>query len=50
MIDAGIKGVSLSLDSLDPATHDRFRGVEGAWDNTVNGSKVLQQTGLPFIV
>ncbi len=50
MIDAGIKGVSLSLDSLDPATHDRFRGVEGAWDNTVNGSKVLQQAGLPFIV
>ena len=50
MIDAGIKGVSLSLDSLDPATHDRFRGVEGAWDNTVNGSEVLQQLGLPFIV
>ena len=50
MIDAGIKGVSLSLDSLDPATHDRFRGVEGAWQNTVDGSKVLQRAGLPFIV
>ena len=50
MIDAGIKGVSLSLDSLDPETHDRFRGVEGAWQNTVNGSRVLSAAELPFIV
>ena len=48
--DAGIKGVSLSLDSLDAATHDLFRGVQGAWDNTVNGSKILHDAGLPFIV
>ncbi len=50
MAEAGIKGVSLSLDSLDPATHDRFRGVEGAWGNTVDGSKVLLKAGLPFII
>ncbi|MGH7546159.1 MAG: SPASM domain-containing protein, partial [Gemmatimonadota bacterium] len=50
MIDAGIRGVSLSLDALDAATHDRFRGVEGAWENTVHGSKVLTERGLPFIV
>lgn len=47
---AGIKGLSLSLDSLDPATHDLFRGVQGAWDNTVKGSQVLRRAGLPFIV
>ncbi|MEE9132175.1 MAG: radical SAM protein [Gemmatimonadota bacterium] len=50
VIDAGIRGVALSLDSLDPATHDLFRGVQGAWDNTVNGSKVLRAAGLPFII
>lgn len=50
MIDAGIKGVSLSLDSLDPAAHDAFRAVKGAWENTVNGSKVLSEAGLPFII
>lgn len=50
MIDAGIRGVSLSLDALDPATHDRFRGVEGAWHNTVDGSRILKEMGLPFIV
>jgi radical SAM protein with 4Fe4S-binding SPASM domain len=47
---AGIKGVSLSLDSLDRETHDRFRGVQGAWDNTVTGSAVLSRLGLPFII
>lgn len=50
MIDAGIKGLSLSLDSLDPLTHDRFRGVEGAWNNTIEGSAVLRRAGLPFII
>jgi radical SAM protein with 4Fe4S-binding SPASM domain len=50
MIEAAIKGVALSLDSLDAATHDRFRGVEGAWANTVEGSGVLHAAGLPFIV
>ncbi|NIR45644.1 MAG: radical SAM protein [Gemmatimonadetes bacterium] len=50
MIEAGIRGVALSLDSLEAATHDAFRGVQGAWDNTVEGSKVLRAAGLPFIV
>jgi radical SAM protein with 4Fe4S-binding SPASM domain len=50
MIEAGIRGVALSLDSLDPATHDLFRGVQGAWENTVSGSKVLNEAGLPFII
>lgn len=50
MIGAGIRGVALSLDSLDPGTHDRFRGVEGAWQNTVAGSKTLNEVGLPFII
>jgi radical SAM protein with 4Fe4S-binding SPASM domain len=50
IIDAGIKGVALSLDSLDRVTHDRFRGVQGAWDNTVRGSEVLNEAGLPFVV
>jgi radical SAM protein with 4Fe4S-binding SPASM domain len=50
MIASGIRGVSLSLDALDAETHDRFRGVQGAWQNTVNGAEVLTKIGLPFIV
>lgn len=48
--DAGVRGLALSLDSLDPAKHDGFRGVRGAWRNTVDGARVLDEVGLPFIV
>lgn len=48
--DAGARGLSLSLDALDPDRHDRFRRVRGAWQNTVEGAGILNRTGLPFIV
>ena len=47
---AGARGLSLSLDALDPDRHDRFRNVRGAWRNTVEGAEILNATGLPFIV
>ena len=47
---AGARGLSLSLDALDPDRHDRFRRVRGAWQNTVDGAAILNRTGLPFIV
>src|SRR5262245_34934061 len=50
LADAGARGLSLSLDALDPDTHDRFRKVRGAWRNTVEGAEILNRTGLPFIV
>ncbi|MBI2963293.1 MAG: radical SAM protein [Deltaproteobacteria bacterium] len=46
----GARGLSLSLDALDPERHDRFRRVRGAWRNTVEGAKILARAGLPFIV
>src|SRR6266852_846278 len=48
--EAGARGLSLSLDALDPDRHDRFRRVRGAWRNTVEGAEILNRTGLPFIV
>src|SRR5512134_1203805 len=50
LADAGARGLSLSLDALDPDRHDRFRMVRGAWQNTVSGAEILNRTGLPFIV
>jgi AdoMet-dependent heme synthase len=50
LADAGARGLSLSLDALDPDRHDRFRRVRGAWRNTVEGAEILNRTGLPFIV
>src|SRR5262245_51925224 len=50
LAEAGARGLSLSLDALDPERHDRFRRVRGAWQNTVEGAEILNRTGLPFIV
>ena len=50
LAEAGARGLSLSLDALDPDRHDRFRKVRGAWRNTVEGAEILDRTGLPFIV
>ena len=50
LAEAGARGLSLSLDALEPDRHDRFRGVRGAWQNTVEGAEILNRTGLPFIV
>jgi radical SAM protein with 4Fe4S-binding SPASM domain len=48
--EAGARGLSLSLDALDPDRHDGFRKVRGAWKNTVEGAQILHKAGLPFIV
>jgi AdoMet-dependent heme synthase len=50
LAEAGARGLSLSLDALDPDRHDRFRMVRGAWQNTVQGAEILNRTGLPFII
>jgi radical SAM protein with 4Fe4S-binding SPASM domain len=50
LAEAGARGLSLSLDALEPDRHDRFRNVRGAWQNTVDGADILNRTGLPFIV
>jgi AdoMet-dependent heme synthase len=50
LANAGARGLSLSLDALDPVRHDGFRRVRGAWKNTVEGAQILNRAGLPFIV
>jgi radical SAM protein with 4Fe4S-binding SPASM domain len=50
LAEAGARGLSISLDALDPDRHDRFRKVRGAWQNTVEGAEILNRAGLPFIV
>ena len=50
LAEAGARGLSLSLDALDPGRHDGFRKVRGAWQNTVEGAAILNRAGLPFIV
>lgn len=42
----GVHSVSLSLDGVDAATHDRFRGFAGTFDRTVAMAKAIVEAGL----
>jgi radical SAM protein with 4Fe4S-binding SPASM domain len=44
--EAGIKTVSISLDSHIPAQHDAFRGVPGAWEKAIQAIKVLRENDI----
>lgn len=39
--DAGLTEINLSLDSLNEATHDYLRGVNGAWSRVMKAIKYL---------
>jgi radical SAM protein with 4Fe4S-binding SPASM domain len=41
---AGLRYVEISLDSVDPDTHDRFRGMPGMWRRAVEGAKNVVAT------
>ena len=47
---AGVMGVGISLDSLDPETHDDFRGCPGAWQKALSAMDNCRALGLPFQV
>ena len=46
--EAGVRGVGISLDSLDPAYHDGFRGLPGAWDKAMRSMDACRRGGLGF--
>jgi len=50
LVDAGLRGVGVSVDSVQAVQHNRFRGISGAWEKTVAAMSVMRQRGLPFLV
>ena len=44
--NAGVKTVSISLDSCTPERHDDFRGVKGSWQRAVQAITALRQNGV----
>jgi len=48
MAEAGIKRISISLDGASREVHDRFRGVEGAFDGALNGVEMAKKAGIEF--
>lgn len=45
---AGTMGVGISVDSLNPDSHDSFRGVAGSWTKTMAGIDNCRRVGLSF--
>lgn len=50
LVSAGLKGVGVSLDSVEASAHDRFRGIPGAWKNTVSAIETMRRKGLSFLI
>ncbi len=48
LMAAGVAAVGISLDSLDPDHHDRFRGLPGAFVRTLAGIEACRRAGLTF--
>jgi len=43
---SGIRSVAISLDSADPAVHDKFRGSPGAFDRAVHAIRICISKGI----
>ena len=44
--EAGLRGAGVSIDSVNPEEHDRFRGLEGAWELSVSGLRYAREAGI----
>ncbi len=50
MVECGVKGVGISIDSIDPAKHDAFRGGPDSWRHSVKALEVAKAAGLEVLV
>ena len=50
LMEGGVKGIGISLDSASPDFHDAFRGVEGSWQESIKGIEAARAQGLDFQV
>ena len=50
MIECGVQGVAISIDSVDPAKHDQFRGGPDAWKHSVRALDICRANGLQVLV
>ena len=46
MKEAGVRYVEVSIDSVDPKKHDKFRGVPGAWERAIKAVRNAVKHGL----
>jgi len=50
MVDCGIQGVGISIDSVDPEKHDSFRGGPNSWKHSVRALEICRDHGLQVLV
>ena len=50
MVECGVKGVGISIDSIDPVRHNAFRGGRKAWQFSVKAIDICQKHGLEVLV
>lgn len=50
MRESGLQGASISLDSVDPVKHDKFRQLKNSWKNALRGMDYLREEGLDFSI
>ena len=48
--EAGVERISVSIDGPDAESHDRFRGIPGAYAGTMKGIEAAKAGGLEFQV
>lgn len=48
IVHAGIQRVSVSIDGASAASHDSFRRIDGAFDQSWQGIEHLKTVGVPF--
>ncbi|MBF0573763.1 MAG: heme b synthase [Desulfamplus sp.] len=48
MKESGIKRISVSLDGSTKESHDKFRGVDGAFEGALNGIRLAKEAGIEF--
>jgi len=48
--EAGAHGVGISIDSMDAGKHDKFRGVQNAWDQSMEAFNVMNEVGIDFLI
>ena len=50
LYELGVDRCSVSIDSMNPETHDTFRGRKGTWERAINALKFVQDAGItPYL-
>jgi len=44
LLKAGLRSITISMDGLNPETHDWFRGKKGSWEKAMNAIELVTST------